>query len=159
MKECGIKLKIVFISMAFMLLITSCKKQEVISALSDGGFEANESSQEGKDVGKGDNITLEDGTYTASLTMEGGTGKAYINSPVSVTVSDGIIKGKLVWSSKNYDYMIVDGVKYLNENEGGESTFTIEIKDINEPLNVVADTVAMSTPHEIEYTLYFNIER
>jgi iron complex transport system substrate-binding protein len=58
-----------------------------------------------------------------------------------------------VWSSKNYDYMIVDGIRYDNENDGGNSTFTIPVENTTEPLTVIGDTVAMSTPHEIEYTI------
>lgn len=100
--------------------------------------------------------TLSDGSYELELTMSGGSGKAYIKSPVSVDVRDGIATAKLVWSSKNYDYMIVGGTKYNNENEGGDSVFTVslgDVADIFEPIKVIGDTVAMSTPHEIEYTI------
>ena len=62
------------------------------------------------------------------------------------------------WSSPNYDYMIVDGEKYLPVNTEGNSVFEIPVKDINKPLDVIADTVAMSKPHEIEYTLNFNTD-
>lgn len=97
--------------------------------------------------------SVEDGYYTADISMEGGTGKATIDSPTTVYVEDGNFYATLVWSSQNYDYMIMDGQKYLNENEGGNSTFTIPVADISQPLSVIADTVAMSRPHEIEYTL------
>ena len=91
--------------------------------------------------------------YYADISMEGGTGKASIKSPVEVIEKDGITTARFIWSSKNYDYMIVDGVRYDNENPGGESTFTVTIKDTKEPLTVIGDTVAMSTPHEIEYVI------
>lgn len=62
-----------------------------------------------------------------------------------------------MWSSPNYDYMLVDGTKYLNENKGGNSTFTIPVSGFDCDIAVVGDTVAMSTPHEIEYTLNFKL--
>jgi iron complex transport system substrate-binding protein len=92
-------------------------------------------------------------TYLVDITFEGGSGKAYIKSPVEVTDDNGSLTAKFVWSSKNYDYMIVDGVRYENENEGAESTFTVEIDNVTDPLKVIGDTVAMSTPHEIEYLI------
>ena len=33
----------------------------------------------------------------------------------------------IVWSSPNYDYMIVDGEKYLPTNTEGNSTFEIPV--------------------------------
>ncbi len=92
-------------------------------------------------------------TYLVDIGFEGGTGKAYIESPVEVTSVDGDLSAVFVWSSVNYDYMIVDGVRYDNENPGGPSTFTVPLDNITEPLTVIGDTVAMSTPHEIEYTI------
>lgn len=104
---------------------------------------------------------LDDGTYEVSIEMSGGTGKAYIESPAVMTVKDKKAELTLIWSSKNYDYMIVDDVKYLNEAASGEaSTFTISIDDLNklsEPIKVIGDTTAMSVPHEIEYTLLVKI--
>ena len=94
-------------------------------------------------------------TRYVSVAMEGGTGKASIASPAEVRIRDGAMEATLVWSSPNYDYMIVDGTKYENENSGGNSTFTIPLPSLEEPLSVIADTVAMSTPHEIEYILYW----
>ncbi len=92
-------------------------------------------------------------TYLVDIGFEGGSGKACIKSPVEVTAIDGSMTARFVWSSKNYDYMIVNGVKYENENVGGESTFTVVINDITGTLPVIGDTVAMSTPHEIEYLI------
>lgn len=104
-------------------------------------------------------INLEDGRYQIDVKMEGGSGKAYIQSPCELTVKEGKGSIVLVWSSKNYDYMIVNDIKYMNENEGAESTFTIPIESIDDKLTVIGDTVAMSTPHEIEYVLTFALEK
>ncbi|MBQ6865234.1 MAG: hypothetical protein IJO15_00215 [Clostridia bacterium] len=97
-----------------------------------------------------------DGTYTVAVTLTGGTGKAKIASPVQLVVKDGQMSAILVWSSSNYDYMKVNGVRYDAVIEEGHSTFTVPVASLEEPLPVVADTVAMSTPHEIEYTITFD---
>ena len=99
---------------------------------------------------------FQDGTYTVAAALTGGTGKAKIASPLQLTVQDGKITATLVWSSANYDYMKVDGVRYDAVIEDGHSVFTVPVASLEEPLPVVADTVAMSTPHEIEYTITFD---
>lgn len=99
---------------------------------------------------------VEDGTYTIELTMEGGSGRASIQSPAQITVTDGAATATLEWSSPNYDYMLVDGEKYEPVNTEGNSTFEIPVDGFDYPMEVVGDTVAMSEPHEIEYTLQFD---
>ena len=96
-----------------------------------------------------------DGSYTCAVTLEGGSGRATVESPAALTVADGIMTATIVWSSPNYDYMLVDGEKYLPVNTDGNSTFEIPVAALDTALAVTADTVAMSTPHEIEYTLTF----
>ena len=100
--------------------------------------------------------TPADGSYTCEVTLEGGSGRATVDSPAALTVADGKMTATIVCSSPNYDYMIVDGEKYLPTNTEGNSTFEIPVSALGTPLSVVADTVAMSTPHEIEYTLTFS---
>ena len=130
-----LKNSIFFLCVVLMLIcVTSCASRGVASY-----------NQENAEITKE--------TYLVDITFEGGTGKAYIQSPVEVTSIDGEMTAKFVWSSKNYDYMIVNGIKYENENDGGESTFTVDIDNIDEPLTVIGDTVAMSKPHEIEYVI------
>ena len=97
-----------------------------------------------------------DGTYTCEVTLEGGSGRATVDSPAALTVADGKMTAAIVWSSPNYDYMLVDGEKYLPTNTEGNSTFEIPVAALDTALDVIADTVAMSTPHEIEYTLTFD---
>lgn len=98
---------------------------------------------------------MEDGTYTIDLAFEGGSGKAKVLSPATVTVSGENVTATIQWSSPNYDYMIVDGEKYLPINTEGDSVFEIPVLFFDKPMDVIGDTVAMSTPHEIEYTLTF----
>ena len=52
--------------------------------------------------------------------------------------------------------MIVDGEKYLPVNKDGNSAFEIPVPGFDQPINVIGDTVAMSRPHEVEYTLTFH---
>ena len=99
-----------------------------------------------------------DGEYSANVVLEGGSGRATVDSPAALTVADGKMTAAIVWSSPNYDYMIVDGEKYLPTNTEGNSTFEIPVAALGTPLAVTADTVAMSTPHEIEYTLTFTLD-
>lgn len=100
--------------------------------------------------------TPADGRYTCAVTLQGGSGRATIESPAALTVADGAMTATIVWSSPNYDYMLVDGEKYLPTNTEGNSTFEIPIAALDTALAVTADTVAMSTPHEIDYTLTFD---
>ena len=103
-----------------------------------------------------DTVDLEDGTYTAEVTLEGGSGRASIESPATLTVKDGKVTASIVWSSPNYDYMIVDGKKLLPVNTEGNSVFEIPVASFDTALDVIADTVAMSKPHEIEYKITFD---
>ena len=105
-----------------------------------------------------DAVSLEAGTYSMEITFEGGSGKAEILSPVSVTVADGKVTATVQWNSPNYDYMIVDGKKYLPVNTEGDSVFKIPVLKFDEPIEVIGDTVAMSKPHEIEYTLTLHLD-
>ena len=101
-------------------------------------------------------LELEDGEYSITVEMEGGTGKASVQSPTTLTVEDQQGTATLEWSSSHYDYMLVNGEKYLPINKEGNSTFQIPVYVYDQPMEVVADTTAMSTPHEIDYTLTFH---
>lgn len=103
-----------------------------------------------------EDLNLADGTYEVEVTLTGGSGKASVASPAKITVSDEKIQATIIFSSANYDYVLVDGEKYLNEATEGNSTFTIPISGFDWKMPVTADTTAMSTPHEIDYSLYFD---
>ncbi len=96
-----------------------------------------------------------DNGLTAEVTLTGGSGKATVTSPAKIKEEDGKIIATIEWSSPHYDYMIVDGVKYMPVNTEGNSVFEIQIPGYNEDFTVIADTVAMSKPHEVEYVLNF----
>ena len=96
---------------------------------------------------------LADGEYTVEAVLSGGTGKAKLLNPTALTVSEGKITATIVWSSSNYDYMIVNGDQYLPITTEGGSTFQIPVESLGVEIPVTADTVAMGTPHEIAYTI------
>ena len=99
---------------------------------------------------------LEDGEYSIQVDLEGGSGKASVSSPTLMLVKNGRMYAELQWSSSNYDYMIVDGEKFQNESEEGRnSVFTIPVTALDDKMEVIADTLAMGAPHEINYTLTF----
>ena len=104
----------------------------------------------------GMDIDKEDGEYSIQVELEGGSGKASVTSPTILTVKDGQAYAQIQWSSSNYDYMIVNDEKYEPVNKDGNSTFEIPVDAFDYKMPVTADTVAMSTPHEIEYTLQFD---
>lgn len=99
---------------------------------------------------------LADGSYLVEMTFEGGSGRAGIASPVTINVENQKVTASVEWSSPNYDYMLVDGEKFLPVNTEGNSVFEIPVAAFDEPVTVIGDTVAMSKPHEIEYTLTFH---
>ena len=91
----------------------------------------------GASEAKGIEFDKDDGEYSIEVELEGGSGKASVTSPTLITVKNKAATARIQWSSSNYDYMIVDGEKYLPVNEDG------------------GNTVAMGAPREIQYTLTF----
>ena len=102
---------------------------------------------------------LSDGEYKVPVTLKGGSGRAGIESPTPVSVKGDKTTAQITWSSEHYDYMRVDGKKYLKTNKSGNSVFRIPVKDITKPVDVIGDTTAMSKPYEIEYTITFDTSK
>ena len=92
---------------------------------------------------------------TANVTISGGTGKAGIKSPTLLAEDGGKYVAVIEWSSPNYTYMEVDGVRYCPINSEGNSTFAVPV-ELDKDMAVSAETAAMSQPHVIEYTLRFD---
>ena len=99
---------------------------------------------------------LTDGKYTMDVTLTGGSGRAAVASPAEVTVTGETAEAVIVWSSPYYSYMVVDDIRYEPQQTEGNSTFKIPVK-LDQDMQVTACTEAMSEPHEIEYTLHFDI--
>ncbi len=110
----------------------------------------------GPEEGSNASNAVSDGEHTIEVTLEGGTGRATVESPAVIRKTGEEIIAVITWSSPYYDYMIVDGQKYEPVNTEGNSVFEIPVASLDSPLEVVADTTAMSEPHEIEYTLRFD---
>lgn len=98
---------------------------------------------------------LTDGQFTIDVTLKGGSGRAGVQSPATLTVEGEKLTATIVWSSPFYEYMIVDGVRYEPIQAEGNATFEIPVV-LDQDMKVSACTVAMSEPHVIEYTLYFD---
>ena len=100
-------------------------------------------------------VDMSDGTYKIDVVLEGGSGRATITSPATLVVKEGCAYAQIEWSSSHYDYMKVGETTYDPINTGGNSVFELPVTVMDKPMDVIADTTAMSVPHEIEYTLTF----
>lgn len=99
----------------------------------------------------------EDGNYTANVALSGGTGRASIQSPAKLRCANRQFYATLQWSSPNFDCMKVNGTRYdLISAPGANSAFEIPVAAFDTPLPVIADTIAMSEPHEVEYAITFD---
>ncbi len=101
-------------------------------------------------------LNLAEGEHTAEVTLEGGSGRATVDSPAVIRMNGDDCIAVITWSSPHYDYMIVDGQRYEPVNTEGNSVFEIPVPYFDSPFDVIADTTAMSEPHEIEYKLTFD---
>lgn len=108
------------------------------------------------DAAAAPNPHLETGEYQIDVSLSGGTGRADVNSPAKLVVDEGGMTATLVWSSSNFDQMVVQGEQYLPTTTDGGSTFEIPVSALDEDIPVQAETTAMSEPHMIDYTLHFD---
>ncbi len=125
-------------------------------AARDKRIEALKAENEKESTSQPAEVDLDDGEYTVEVQLQGGTGRASITSPAKLIVREGKAYAIIEWSSSNYDYMKIGDEEFLPIQTEGNSTFEIPITVFDEPMSVIADTVAMSVPHEIEYTLTFD---
>ena len=103
-----------------------------------------------------ESLSLKDGTYQVDVALEGGSGRASVDSPTKIRIEDGKAYATITWSSSNYDYMKVNQKKIEPVSREEYSVFEIPLSEFDRALDVIADTVAMGEPHEIEYTLFFD---
>lgn len=101
-------------------------------------------------------LGLSDGDYTVEAELGGGSGRASVQSPAALRVKQGAAYVTVVWGSSNYDYMRVGEEMFYPVQTEGNSTFELPVAVFDRKLTVYANTTAMSTPHEIEYTLRFD---
>lgn len=100
---------------------------------------------------------LKDGVYTPdSFSWSGGTGKVSITCS-KVTVTGGQAYATITFSSPHYQYVKANGnVYYPSAKTGSSTSFVIPI-ELNKNNSVVGMTTAMSTAHEIKYTIFVYI--
>lgn len=103
-----------------------------------------------------ESIGLTEGVYQVDVTLAGGSGKASVQSPAKLIVESGRATAEIIWSSPNYDAMLANGLPYDPVNTEGNSTFLLDVLAFDRPIAVKAETVAMSQPHWIDYTLTFD---
>lgn len=101
-------------------------------------------------------LGLTDGSYTVEVELGGGSGRASVQSPAALRVENGAACVTIIWGSSNYDYMRIGEEMFYPVQTEGASTFELPVSVFDRKLTVYADTTAMSTPHEIGYTLRFD---
>ena len=100
---------------------------------------------------------LKDGVYTPdSFSWSGGTGKVSITCS-KVTVTGGQAYATITFSSPHYQYVKANGNVYYPSAKTGSSTSFVIPVELNKNNSVVGMTTAMSTAHEIKYTIFVYI--
>lgn len=100
---------------------------------------------------------LKDGVYTPdSFSWSGGTGKVNITCS-KVTVTGGQAYATITFSSPHYQYVKANGNVYYPSAKSGSSTSFVIPVELNKNNSVVGMTTAMSTAHEIKYTIFVYI--
>lgn len=100
---------------------------------------------------------LKDGVYTPdSFSWSGGTGKVSITCS-KVTVTGGQAYATITFSSPHYQYVKANGNVYYPSAKTGSSTSFVILVELNKNNSVVGMTTAMSTAHEIKYTIFVYI--
>ncbi len=100
---------------------------------------------------------LKDGVYTPdSFSWLGGTGKVSITCS-KVTVTGGQAYATITFSSPHYQYVKANGNVYYPSAKTGSSTSFVIPVELNKNNSVVGMTTAMSTAHEIKYTIFVYI--
>ncbi len=96
------------------------------------------------------------GEYRVAVSLTGGSGRATVASPARLVVTGDAMTAEVVWSSPHYTWMEVGGTRYTPVSaQGQNSTFSIPVT-LDADIQVTAETVAMSRPHQIAYTLRFD---
>ena len=135
---------------------SSASSGSASASAASGSSEAAASVEASSPAAPIDPANLADGEYQIAVTLAGGSGKATVESPAKLNVVGGKMTAIIVWSSPNYDQMIVDGEQYLPVPRSGNSTFEIPVTAFDEDIPIQAETTAMSEPHMIDYTLHFD---
>ncbi|MBQ7486063.1 MAG: ABC transporter substrate-binding protein [Clostridia bacterium] len=90
------------------------------------------------------------------FSFSGGSGRITITCD-EVIVTDRDAVAKIVFSSPNYAYVRVDDTEYPTTTDEHTSWAQIPVQ-INHAFDIQAMTTAMSTPHEITYSIYIRVD-
>lgn len=108
------------------------------------------------DMTTAEELQLTDGVYTVEVTLEGGSGKAAVESPATFYVEEGLVMAEITFGSANYDYVIADGEKCQLLNDEGNSSFLIPVAGFDYNLPITVDSIALGKPRELDYTIRFD---
>ena len=99
----------------------------------------------------------QDGTYNVSTTCTGGSGRGGVQSATVTVIGGNPSSVALIMTSGNYDYGYdpVTGARVNAPAGSGNSVFYINYPGT--VFNFTADTTAMSSPHEITYTVTLDL--
>ena len=140
--------------LALMLAAASLLSPAVFAAEGDASREPEETAEA---AGTDASVLLPDGSYTPdTFTFSGGTGRVTAECD-EVIVKDGKAYAVITVSSANYTYFKANGQTCYTTHAGKTSTATIPVR-LNATNTVYGLTTAMSTPHEVAYTVYIHIE-
>lgn len=103
-----------------------------------------------------DSLGLEDGTYQIDVVLGSEKGKAQVDSPALLTITDGQAYATIVFSSGKYDYVIADGQKQEAVEGAEKATFILPVSTLDRKVPITADSTVMIPATEIEYTLTFD---
>ena len=103
-------------------------------------------------AGLGEKTEYADGTYVPDdFSFNGGTGKVTITCP-TIKIENGVIYGNILFSSKKYTQIKLNGETYpvLSTTDG--SLFKIPVV-LNQDMTISATTTAMTEAHDVEYVI------
>jgi len=99
---------------------------------------------------------IQDEEFWIEIQLLGGSGKASIDSPILLSVKNEEMTATIRWSSPYYQYIKLGETLYYPVNQEGNSEFVIPIVALDQEIPIVAQTIAMGTPHEISYTIFLD---
>ena len=102
-----------------------------------------------------ESLDLADGAYTCAVALEG-AGRAALESPAALTVSDGACVADIVFSTSRIDYVIVDGAKYEPVSTEGGAAFRVPVAAFGQGLSIIVDSTAIKPAVEVAYTMTFD---
>lgn len=101
-------------------------------------------------------LNLSDGLYTIEARLVGDVGKASVESPAQLRVEKGQAFVTVVWGSKKYADMRVDGELVPVVESDGNATFEMPVRCFDWNLAVTVDSTALGSPVEMNYAIRFD---